>query len=183
MNTHLTVGTASVFMVPVRAVRGAVSVLNPGKVMIVFVFPLPTWAAGVVRCPEESGTAWVCNWESCGGGVGGGGVGKFWAVSKDGRVGVGRVVATPLVTSRMRPSSKVVIISRSRRSEGGFFKFKLWFAESSGVTSGEADTDDRNTCPSCVSAGCIKRSTATSWAGSREGQVETTKGATMRRKM
>lgn len=182
MIVYLEAGTGWALTVPGRA---AGSLLEPGKVVTVFGFPLPSWGAALVSCPDGFVTACVCNWTSCSDAFGG-----FWVVSIAGRVGVGRFVATPLDTSRTRPSSKVVIgvprltkgkVSRSRRNEGGFFRFEPWFAESSGVAGG-GDPDDTDTGLPGASAGtdsgCIARLTATSW----RGQGETAKGRRKRRK-
>lgn len=101
MIAYLKVEAAWALTVPGRA---AGSLLEPGKVVTVFVFPLPSWGAAVVSCPDGLVAACVCSWTSCCDAIGG-----FWVVSIAGPVGVGRFVATPLDTSRTRPSSKVVI--------------------------------------------------------------------------
>jgi hypothetical protein len=74
---------------------------EPSKVLIKFECPLPAWVVGVVG---------VCT--SCGGGFG-----TLWIVAVVGGVGAGGFEATPLDTSRTRPSSKVVtgVPLRSRR--------------------------------------------------------------------
>lgn len=184
-NVYLEDGAVSVLTAPGKA---AGPVLEPGKAEIVFVFPLPA----IVWCPDKFGPASVCNWISCDGAVG-----AFWIVSTAGPDGVGRFVATPLDTSRTRPSSKVVTgvplpltkgdVSRSLRSEGRFFKFERWSAEISGVASAseaaDADATDKGVfCGPCDSAwtdtGCIVRLSATSL----RGEGETARGARKRRK-
>ena len=78
-------------------VEGAVEL---DEVVAIFIFTLPS--VSVVWAPYELGTAGIEAY--CGGRDG-----VFWMVDVAGRVGVGRFVATPLDTSRTRPSSKVVI--------------------------------------------------------------------------
>jgi len=168
-NVYLEVEMVSALTAPGKA---AGPVLGSGKVVIVPVFPLPA----IVWCPDKFETASVCNWISCVGGLGG-----FWIEFTAGPVGVGRFVATPLDTSRTRPSSNVVTGVPRLWSEGRFF----WFAESSGVACEAEDADTTDKGVSCApgasawtASSCIVRLTA----ASLRGEGETARGARKRRK-